>query len=68
MANGCPIGGAGLAPLASCTVNLTFKPTAMGNRSTVLIVSSSDPVTPVLNISLSGVGTQSIAGRLASDA
>lgn len=61
VANGCPIGGAGLGPLASCTVNLTFKPTAVGNRSTVLIVSSSDPVTPVLNISLSGVGTQSIA-------
>ena len=57
----CPIGGAGLAPSSSCTVNMTFKPTAMGNRSTVLVVNSNDPVTPRLNISLSGFGTQSIA-------
>jgi FtsP/CotA-like multicopper oxidase with cupredoxin domain len=57
----CPIGGQGLAAGATCTVNLTFKPTAMGNRSTVLAISSSDPVTPLLNISLSGFGTQSIA-------
>jgi hypothetical protein len=40
---------------------MTFKPTAMGNRSTVLAISSNDPVTPLLNVSLSGVGTQSIA-------
>ena len=46
---------------ATCTVSMTFKPTAMGNRSTVLVISSSDPVTPLLNISLSGFGTQSIA-------
>jgi hypothetical protein len=50
-----------LSPQASCTVSITFRPTAMGNRSTILAISSSDPVTPLLNISLSGVGTQSIA-------
>jgi len=59
--NNCPIGGVGLAANVTCTVNMTFKPTAMGNRSTVLAISSSDPVTPVLNVSLSGFGTQSIA-------
>jgi FtsP/CotA-like multicopper oxidase with cupredoxin domain len=59
--NNCSIGGTGLAPSATCTINMTFKPTATGNRSTVLAISSSDPVTPVLNISLSGFGTQSIA-------
>jgi len=59
--NGCAIGGIGLAPNASCTISMTFKPTAMGNRSSVLIINSSDPVTPVLNISLSGFGAQSVA-------
>jgi FtsP/CotA-like multicopper oxidase with cupredoxin domain len=63
----CPIGGTiGLPPAGSCTVNMTFTPTVMGNRSTVLAIKSSDPVTPVLNISLSGVGTQSIATVSAS--
>jgi FtsP/CotA-like multicopper oxidase with cupredoxin domain len=62
--NGCPIGGTGLGQNTSCTINMTFKPTAMGNRSTVLVISSSDPVTPVLNISLSGFGTQSTAAVL----
>jgi FtsP/CotA-like multicopper oxidase with cupredoxin domain len=60
-ANTCPIGGVGLAQNMSCTVSMTFKPTATSNRSTVLIISSSDPVTPVLNVSLSGFGTQSAA-------
>jgi hypothetical protein len=57
----CPIGGTGLSPGFSCTVSLTFKPTAIGNRSSVLIINSSDPVTPVVNVSLSGFGTQSTA-------
>jgi hypothetical protein len=61
VANTCPIGGTGLGQNLSCTINMTFKPSAMGNRSTVLVISSSDPVTPVLNISLSGFGTQSTA-------
>jgi FtsP/CotA-like multicopper oxidase with cupredoxin domain len=58
-ANNCLIGGTGLVPTAACTINITFKPSAIGNRSTVLVISSSDPVTPVLNVSLSGFGTQS---------
>ena len=59
--NNCPIGGTGLAPTLTCNVNMTFKPTAIGNRSSVIAISSSDPASPLLNISLSGVGTQSIA-------
>lgn len=59
--NNCTTGAPGLAPGAACTVSMTFTPTAMGSRSTVLVISSSDPITPALNISLSGVGTQSIA-------
>ena len=59
--NLCPIGGAGLVPGTSCYISMTFTPKATGNRSSVLIINSSDPVTPVLNVSLSGFGTQSIA-------
>jgi FtsP/CotA-like multicopper oxidase with cupredoxin domain len=59
--NTCPIQGSGVGAGFNCTISLTFKPSAIGNRSTVLIISSNDPVTPLLNISLSGVGTQSIA-------
>lgn len=61
LTDGCPIGGTGLGQGSSCNVTLNFKPTAMGNRSTVVIINSNDPVTPSLNISLSGVGTQSVA-------
>jgi FtsP/CotA-like multicopper oxidase with cupredoxin domain len=53
--------GMSLAPGGACTIGMTFKPGAMGNRSTVLRIISNDPVTPALNISLSGFGTQSIA-------
>jgi len=59
--NGCPIGGAGVPAGQNCMISMTFTPKATGNRSSVLIINSSDPVTPVLNISLSGFGTQSIA-------
>jgi len=59
--NNCPIGGAGVSAGRNCTVSMTFTPKAAGIRSSVLIINSSDPVTPVLNISLSGFGTQSIA-------
>jgi FtsP/CotA-like multicopper oxidase with cupredoxin domain len=66
LTNACAIGGAGLIPQANCTVTMTFKPGAMGNRSTTLIINSSDPATPVLNIGVSGFGTQSIAALSAT--
>jgi FtsP/CotA-like multicopper oxidase with cupredoxin domain len=53
--------GISLAAGGACTIGTTFTPAAMGNRSTVLRINSNDPVTPALNISLSGFGTQSIA-------
>ena len=60
--NTCATGTPGLGtPNGSCQITLTFKPIAIGNRSTVLAISSNDPVTPLLNVSLSGFGTQSIA-------
>jgi hypothetical protein len=60
--NNCPILGAGLATGTTCTIGVVFLPTAMGARSSVLVISSSDPVTPSLNVTLSGTGTQAIAG------
>jgi hypothetical protein len=62
----CPIGGTGLPVGITCTVSMTFTPKAIGSRSSILVVSSNDPVTPALNISLSGVGTQSVAALSAT--
>lgn len=59
--NTCTTGGTGLGLNGTCTITLAFKPTAIGNRSTVLAISSNDPATPTLNVSLSGFGTQSTA-------
>ena len=44
-----------LAPGASCSVQVTFSPTAVGQRSGMLTISSSDRSSP-LNVSLSGIG------------
>jgi FtsP/CotA-like multicopper oxidase with cupredoxin domain len=60
-ANTCPIVTGSVTPGLNCTVSMAFKPTAVGNRSSVLVITSNDPATPTLNISLSGVGTQSTA-------
>jgi hypothetical protein len=63
--NSCPIGGAGLPsppPAAgTCTINVTFKPTAMGTRSGTLTINSSDPVQPTLTVSLTGNGIAPVA-------
>lgn len=58
----CPIGGAGLAVNLACSITVTFKPGAMGARSSVIVINNSDPVTPLLNVSVAGVGDQAIAG------
>jgi uncharacterized repeat protein (TIGR01451 family) len=52
--NNCP--AAALAASATCTVTVTFKPTAEGSRSGALIITSDAPSSP-LSIALSGVGT-----------
>jgi FtsP/CotA-like multicopper oxidase with cupredoxin domain len=55
--NGCATGLPGLAPGASCTIQVTFTPTAAGARTGAVTISSSDPVTPVVTVALSGTGT-----------
>ena len=48
--------GAALATSASCTINLSFSPTAVGNFSGVLSVESDAPGAPAA-VMLSGIGT-----------
>ncbi|MEU4537001.1 choice-of-anchor D domain-containing protein [Streptosporangium sp. NPDC023825] len=50
--------GTTLAAGASCTVNVTFTPTASGTRTGSLTVASNDPNSP-LTVGLSGSGTSS---------
>ncbi len=50
-----------LSPGASCTVQVTFTPRALGSRSGTLTVSSSDPSSPAL-VPLSGNGVQGGGG------
>jgi hypothetical protein len=57
--NGC---GASLAAAGSCTISVTFTPTATGARSTTLRITSSDPVNPTIDVPLSGTGVSGIAG------
>ena len=44
-----------LAPLASCTAQVTFTPVALGTRTGILVVTSSDPGSPAA-ITLTGTG------------
>ena len=48
--------GASLAPFASCTVSVKFKPTGTGARSAVLAVTDSPDTGSPHNIGLSGTG------------
>jgi hypothetical protein len=56
--------GATLAAGASCTVNVTFTPTATGNRTGTLTVASNDPGSP-LTVALSGTGGSAPTTNLA---
>jgi hypothetical protein len=44
-----------LASGASCTIRVTFKPTATGTRSASLTTTDADPTSPQ-NVSLAGTG------------
>ena len=55
--NNCP---ASLAPSASCSISVTFSPSAAGTRTGSLQVSDSDSSSPQV-VSLSGTGTAAIA-------
>ena len=46
-----------LAAGANCVISLAFRPTALGARAAALTINSNDPVTPVVNVPLSGTGT-----------
>ncbi|SNT55453.1 Right handed beta helix region, partial [Streptosporangium subroseum] len=52
--------GSSLAAGATCTVNVTFRPTATGTRTGTLTLASSAPGGPV-TVSLSGSGTNGVA-------
>jgi hypothetical protein len=54
VASGCS--GSTLAPGASCTVSLEFKPAAVGTRAAVLTIASDDPSSP-FGVPLSGTGS-----------
>ena len=51
--NNCP---SSLAPNGSCTINVTFTPTATGSRNSLVQVSDNAPSSPQ-SVSLSGTGT-----------
>lgn len=49
--------GQTLPASGSCDVQVTFRPSTIGNKRGSLIIKSSDPATPSLTISLTGTGT-----------
>ena len=49
-----------LAPDDSCTIDVTFAPATAFTRTAQVVVTSNDPVTPVVTIPLTGVGVQPI--------
>jgi uncharacterized repeat protein (TIGR02543 family) len=51
----CPIDAAGIAPGASCTINVTFKPTHKGSNSATLFIDANVPALDKY-VSLSGTG------------
>ncbi|MFH0822634.1 MAG: choice-of-anchor D domain-containing protein, partial [Pseudomonadota bacterium] len=54
--------GGSLAPNANCTISVVFTPGAIGARSASLDISSNDPASPALHVSLSGTGAVPIGG------
>ena len=49
--------GASVAAGGSCTISVSFRPTATGARTANLVVTTNDPVNPLLSVGLSGTGT-----------
>ena len=58
-----------IIPNSSCTVTVAFSPSSTGQKDANLTISSDDPDTPTLNVSLSGTGIiPSVECRLVPDA
>ena len=64
-ANPC---GASLNPGATCTIDVTFTPNAVGPQSASVTISSNDPVNGTLNVALSGVGIANTATAILAPA
>lgn len=45
-----------LSPNSTCTINVSFKPSSMGNKSAELLIDSDDPNRPTAKVLLSGSG------------
>jgi hypothetical protein len=56
--NGCTLTNQTLAPDESCTVSVTFAPSASGAQSAALAIASDDPDTATTQVALSGTGVE----------
>jgi hypothetical protein len=59
--NNCPTGSTTLAVNASCSISITFTPTANGARSATVVITDNDP-TGTQNVPLSGSGAPPAPG------
>ena len=55
-ASTCPLTPSELVPNATCTLSVTFRPTAVGTRSASIVIASNDPLQPSQTVSLTGTG------------
>ena len=65
--NNCPSGASTLAIGASCTISVTFTPSATGTRSATLVITDNDP-TGSQNVPLSGTGAPPTPGATVTPA
>ncbi len=61
----CVIGGSGLAAGGSCTVNITYTPSALGAQNATLTIGHNDTGSPA-NVTLNATGTQSLISPTAA--
>jgi FtsP/CotA-like multicopper oxidase with cupredoxin domain len=57
----CPVAPATLAAGANCTINVTFRPAALGVRGARLLVNTNDPISPTVTVTLDGTGVAPLA-------
>ncbi len=60
--------GAALAPGASCVIDVTFSPNALGSQSAAVAITTNDPANPVWNIPVTGSGTANTAVSISAPA